>query len=182
MPVANYGTAALAQMANARQKFTNEQYAQTLRDRKNAEEQAAREKEMSTRSAYGMIGSGVALGAMTGNPIAGAVGGLGLGMLGEMGTRMGQGESFGKALGHTVGRLPTANEVMQIGTGAMGGIVTNKLLAGKQALATQAQANQPTLQQNAARVGATLPQYGMSERVPMMTHQDAIDLAKAYGG
>lgn len=190
MPVANYGTAALAQMANARQKFTNEEFAKAQKEKREAEKEAEKQKEMATRSAWGMAGSGMAIGALAmGGPAGmaiGAAGGLGVGILGEVGTRTGQGESFGEALGHTIGRLPTANEVSQIATGAMGGMVTNKLLAGKQALAQQAAANQTTTTNPmASNPAAHLKQAQMGVaplKARMYSPDEMNSLSDAYGG
>lgn len=126
------GRMALAQMAQARQKFTNREYAQAQRDMRNARKEAAKQQEMQTRTAWGMAGMGAQIGA-AGGPAAmgiGAAAGLGLGILGEMGTRTGQGENFFEALGNTVGRLPTATEVQQIGTGIMGGVLSNRAATG----------------------------------------------------
>jgi hypothetical protein len=168
MAVGNYGTAALAQMASARQKFTNEQYAQALRDRKRAEAETARQQEMGQRQAFGMIGPGMQLGALMGGTDGmgyGALAGFGLGAIGELGSRLGSGENFGKALGHTLGRLPTFNEVSQIATGAVGGVTQSKLSADSAAskaaqakrddLLLQALTNQRSVAPSPAPAGPT---------------------------
>jgi len=110
----------LAAIAASRQKFTNHQYKQMLQDMAEAKKEKERQREMSRRTGFGGVGMGLmaskALG-LTGPQ--GMLAGLGVGMLGEMGTRMGEGQSLGTALKKSLFRLPTANEVMGIGQGAM---------------------------------------------------------------
>jgi hypothetical protein len=123
----------LAAYAASRQNFTNHQYKAMQEDMARAKREAEKQKEMARRTGFGGVGMGLMASKSLGlTGPQGMIGGLALGMLGEMGTRMGEGQSFGTALKKSLFRLPTANEVMGIGQGAlMHGIMGNMAAANQ---------------------------------------------------